>query len=303
MKRFLALSRTTHGILDLAMPGFTAVLWLGGFPSWQKILLSIFTAFAAYTAIYALNDLVGIGVDREKFATGQIKEGYSVEASEMRYPLAQDVLDVRSGLFWFVIWFAAALVGAFFLNPTIVYILLAAAILEVIYVLLLKVTYWRTLVSGLVKSSGPIAAIFVVEVDTNPDLLSLLLLFVWLLFWEIGGQNVPADWNDTEEDLRVGAKTIPIRFGPQKAGLVVLFALGLTVVTSFFLPTLSPLPLGWLYLIATALAGYFLLLQPAYRLYRLQEGQLAARLFDRASYYPLAQLAIISLFTLCHNYL
>ena len=301
MKRFLALSRTTHGILDLAMPGFTAVLWRGDFPSWQTILLSIFTAFAAYTAIYALNDLVGIAVDREKFATGQIKEGYSVEASEMRYPLAQDVLDVRSGVLWFVFWFAAALVGAYFLNPTIVYILLAATVLEVFYVLLLKVTYWRTLVSGLVKSSGPIAAVFVV--DANPDISALLLLFAWLLFWEIGGQNVPADWNDTEEDLRVGAKTIPIRFGPQKAGLVVLFALGLTVITSLFLSTLSPLPLGWLYLIATALAGYFLLLRPAYRLYSLQEGQLAARLFDRASYYPLAQLAIISLFSLYYNYL
>jgi 4-hydroxybenzoate polyprenyltransferase len=59
MKRFFALSRTTHGILDVAMPGFTALLWLGTFPEWSVLLLSIFTAFAGYTAIYALNDLVG----------------------------------------------------------------------------------------------------------------------------------------------------------------------------------------------------------------------------------------------------
>lgn len=296
MKRFLALSRTTHGILDLATPGFSAVLWLGGFPPWQTILLAIFTAFAAYTAIYALNDLVGIAIDREKFATGEIKEGYSVEASEMRYPLAQGVLDVRGGLLWFVFWFAAAMIGSYFLNPTIIYILGGAAILEVIYVLLLKVTYWRTLVSGLVKSSGPIAAVFVV--DTNPAFEPLLLLFAWVLFWEIGGQNVPADWNDTVEDLRVGAKTIPIRFGPQKAGLVVIVMLGLTVITSLFLPAISPLSLGLPYLLAAALAGYFLLLGPAYRLYTIQEGRLAARLFDRASYYPLSMLVIISLFAL-----
>ena len=299
MRRFLALSRTTHGILDLAGPGFSAVLWLGGFPHWSTILLSIFTAFAAYTAIYALNDLVGIAVDREKFTGGEIKDGYSVEASELRYPLAQEALDFRSGLFWFILWFTAAIIGASLLNPTIVFILISAAILEVIYCLLLKVTYWRTLVSGLVKASGPIAAVFVV--DTNPSFKSLLLLFAWVLSWEIGGQNVAADWNDTVEDQRVGAKTIPIRFGTQGAGLVVLFALTTTVIISMFLPSVSPLSLGLPFLIVSALAGFFLLLQPAYRLYKLQDGRLAARLFDKASYYPLAQLATVSLFTLLYS--
>jgi len=296
MKRFFTLSRTTHGILDLAAPGFCAILWLGDFPHWQITLLSIFTAFAAYTAIYALNDLVGIAVDREKFAEGGINEGYSVEASAMRYPLAQNILSYRSGLLWFAFWFATAIIGSYLLNPVIVFILIAAAISEVIYCLLLKVTYWRTLISGLVKMSGPIAAVFVV--DTNPSPYFLLFLFVWILFWEIGGQNVPADWNDTVEDKRVGAKTIPIQFGPQKAGLVVLAALGLTVITSLFLPLISPLTLGLSYLIASALAGYFLLLQPGFQLYKLQEGRLAARLFDKASYYPLAQLAIISIFAI-----
>jgi 4-hydroxybenzoate polyprenyltransferase len=296
MKRFFALSRTTHGVLDLAAPGFTALLWLGDFPEWQIILLSIFTAFAAYTAIYALNDLVGIAVDREKFSEGGIKEGYSVEASDMRYPLAQNVLSYRSGLAWFSFWFIVALIGAYFLNPTIVFILLAAAVLEVIYCLMLKVTYWRTLVSGLVKASGPIAAVFVV--DSSPSLKFLLLLFAWILFWEVGGQNVPADWNDTVEDRRVGAKTIPIQFGSKRAGLVVLATLGLTVLISLFLPAISPLSLGIPYIIATAAVGFFLLLLPAYRLYTLQDGRLAARLFDRASYYPIAQLAIVSVFVI-----
>ncbi len=296
MKQFLALSRTMHGILDLAAPGFCAVLWLGSFPSWQIIALSIFTAFAAYTAIYALNDLVGIAVDRQKFTEGGINAGYSVESSNMRYPLAQNILPYRSGLLWFAFWFAVALACSYLLNPVIVLILIAAALLEVVYCLLLKVTYWRTLVSGLVKASGPISAIFVV--DANPSPYFLLLLFAWILFWEIGGQNVPADWNDTLEDQRVGAKTIPIQLGFQKAGLVVLATLGLTVILSLFLSYISPLPLGLPYLIASAIVGYFLLLQPALQLYKLKEGRLAAKLFDKASYYPLTQLAVISVFVI-----
>ena len=294
MDRFFALSRTTHGVLDLATPGFVAVLWLGGFPDLLTIVISIMTAFAAYTAIYTLNDLVGVAGDREKFASGEIKEGYSVEASAMRYPLAQNVLSYQKGWLWFGIWFVLALLGAWILNPVIVLILVAAAILEVIYCMLFKVTYWRTLVSGLVKASGPISAVFVV--DPDPNFGGLLLIFAWVLFWEIGGQNVPADWNDTEEDQRVGAKTIPIKFGFKRAGLVVLVSLSLTVVISLFLPVVSPLPLGPLYLIGSILAGIVLLLKPGYQIYQSHmEGRLAAKLFDRASYYPLTMLMVISL--------
>jgi 4-hydroxybenzoate polyprenyltransferase len=295
MNRFIALSRTTHAILDIANPGFCAMLWLGRFPEWWVILGALLTVFAAYTAIYTLNDLVGIAGDREKFAGG-INAGYSVEASELRYPLARNVLSYRAGWLWFAIWFSLALIGSYLLNPAIAIILIIAAILEVIYCKLFKVTYLRVLVSGLVKSSGPIAAVFLV--DHYPTPARLLLVFAWVFFWEIGGQNIPADWNDTVEDRRVHAKTIPIQFGFEKAGLIVLIALCLTVITSMFLPVVSPLELGLPYLLISVLVGFVLLLRPGYQLYRLREGRLAAKLFDHASYYPLAQLAVITIFVI-----
>jgi 4-hydroxybenzoate polyprenyltransferase len=299
MKRFWALSRTTHGVLDLATPGFVALLWLGNFPPLWTIALSLFTAFAAYTAIYALNDLVGIAVDKEKF-TGEINAGYSVEASELRHPLAQDALSYRSGWLWFTVWFIVALVCSYVLNPFIVIILITAAILEVIYCLLLKVTYLRTFVSGLVKSSGPIAAIYVV--DPAPALSSILLVLAWVFVWEIGGQNIPADWNDTVEDQRVHAKTIPLQLGTQTAGILVLLTLGLTVIISLLLPRVSPLTLGLPYLAFSALAGAFLLLKPGYELFKYQtEGRRAAKLFDSASLYPMAQFAIITVFVLINK--
>jgi 4-hydroxybenzoate polyprenyltransferase len=163
----------------------------------------------------------------------------------------------------------------------------------VVYVRLLKVTYLRTFVSGLVKSSGPVAAIYVVA--SNPDPAKVLLVLAWVFVWEISGQNVPADWNDAVEDKRVNAKTIPLQLGTQTAGVIVLLTLGLTVIISLFLPRVSPLSPGWLYLPPTAVTGFFLLLKTGYELYRQQkEGRPAAKLFDHASYYPLAQLAIIA---------
>lgn len=296
MKKFLALSRSSHGVLDLAMTGFAALLWLGHFPAWPVLAVAIVTAAAGYTALYALNDLVGVKVDREKFAGGGIKPGYAVEASELRYPIAQGKLSLRGGIAWFVAWYLVALAGAWWLNPFLVVVVLAAPVLETAYCLLLKVTWWRTLVSGLVKSLGPVAAVLVVVPRPDPALLALMV--AWLVAWEIGGQNIPADWNDVEEDRRVGARTIPVVFGPRTAGAAVLAALLACVALSLGLPAMSPLPLGMPYLAASLAIGLYLLLWPGLALCLSREGSSAARLFDRASLYPVAQLALILAFVL-----
>jgi 4-hydroxybenzoate polyprenyltransferase len=299
LNRYLALSRTSHGILDIAAPAFVALLWLGGFPPLPIMGLSLFTAFAAYTSVYALNDLVGMKYDREKFAGAGINAGYSVEASADRYPLARRVLSARSAGIWIAAWFGLALIGSYLLNPVVVVILLAAAALEVLYCHLLKVTFWRVVVSGLVKTSGPIAAVYVV--DHAPAFTSLLLVFGWFFFWEIGGQNIPADWNDTEEDRQVQAMTIPVQFGFTTAGRVVLGALMASVGLSAFLPQIAPARLGWPFAGSTLLLGYLLLLRPGYRLYRQMGGRLAARLFDSASYYPLSMLGLITVVLIARN--
>ena len=218
MERYFALSRTSHALLDMAAPAFCALLWLGHFPDVSTIMLSLLTAFAAYTTVYALNDLVGVQTDRQKFSGSGNNPGYSVEASPQRHPVAQNLLSMKRALIWMGAWFSIALVGSYVLNPLIVPILLGAAIVEVTYCQLLKVTFLRFLLSGVVKTSGPIAAVFAVDPKPSPHLL--LLLFAWLFFWEIGGQNVASDWNDTEQDRRVAAQTVPLRFGFEKAGIL-----------------------------------------------------------------------------------
>ncbi len=296
MRTYLALSRSTHGVIDIAMPGFAALLWLGRFPAWDVLTVALVTALAGYTAIYALNDLVGVEVDREKFAGSGPNAGYSVEASDLRYPIARGKLGFGRGLAWFSVWYLIALAGAWWLNPWLLVVVLAAPILEIVYCLLFKVTWWRVVVSGVVKSLGAIAAVLVVVPE--PSLPWLGLMTAWIMAWEIGGQNVPADWNDVEEDRRVGARTIPLVFGPRVAGTVVLVSLVVTVALSLCLPVMSPLDLGLAYRLAASAAGFFLLLVPGYRLFRSHDGRRAARLFDRASLYPLAMLVIITVFVL-----
>ena len=68
---------------------------------------------------------------------------------------------------------------------------------------------------GLASLAGAIAAIF--AVDPSPSTAFVVVLFLWLFFWEIGGQNVPHDWADIEEDRRLDTQTrcpkFPIREG------------------------------------------------------------------------------------------
>ena len=78
---------------------------------------------------------------------------------------------------------------------------------------MLQVSHLRTLVSGIVKTLGGLAAVFAVDATPDPGLL--LLLFFWLFFWEIGGQNVPNDWHDIEEDTSLQARTVPVSLGAE----------------------------------------------------------------------------------------
>lgn len=296
MRKFLALSRSTHGVLDIAMPGFAALLWLGHFPHWPVLLVALLTALAGYTALYALNDIIGVKVDREKFAGAGPNPGYSVEASDLRYPIAQGKLSLGKGIAWFAAWYVIALIGAYWLNPLLIWVVLAAPLLETAYCLLFKVSWWRVLVSGVVKSLGPVAA--VLAVVPRPDTALLGLMVAWLIAWEIGGQNIPADWNDVEEDRRVGARTVPLVFGPKIAGTVVLIALLATLALGWFLPLMSPLALGLRFQLGMLAIGVVLLLVPGFQLFRSHEGRRAAKLFDRASLYPLALLALVTGFVL-----
>src|SRR3989338_1229305 len=87
LKLFFTLSRTPHGILDIAMPAACALLWLGVFPSTKIVILGLITAFAGYTAIYALNDLVGYRIDRKKMSDDDSYQRSSVESSNLRHPI------------------------------------------------------------------------------------------------------------------------------------------------------------------------------------------------------------------------
>jgi 4-hydroxybenzoate polyprenyltransferase len=292
LKLFLALSRTPHGLLDMCTPAFGALLWLGHFPSIGVIIIGLITTFAGYTSVYALNDVVDYKVDKEKAATvGLPNSDSDLDGVLVRHPMARGLLSLKEGLLWALAWALLALIGAFILNPVCVLIFVGGCVLEVIYCLLWRVSPFRAFVSGAVKTSGAIAAIF--AVDPNPSGAYLVCLFLMLFLWEIGGQNIPNDWSDAAEDQQMDAKTIPIRWGPAVANGIILATLILTLGLSALVFNFARIADGIVFIILSLAAGSYLLLLPALTLSRTRERSDAMALFNKASYYPLVLLVIV----------
>jgi len=291
LKLFWALSRTPHGLLDMATPGLSAMLWLGLLPPAEVVGLGLITAFSGYTAVYALNDVVDCRVDRKKIqGSGLRNSDHDLDAVYVRHPMAQGMLGYREGILWMAGWALLALVGSYLLNPVCTLIFLTACLLETVYCLLLKVSYLRGLISGVVKNSGGIAAVY--AVDPNPAPLFLAVLFLWLFLWEIGGQNIPNDWADLEEDRRLRARTIPVRFGPEGSATIIYSSLAVASALSLVMFWVSPAKLGLPYLAGALFSGFYFLVLPAHRLFTTKGTEEASTLFNRASYYPLAMLLV-----------
>ncbi len=291
IKLFLALSRTRHGLLDICTPLLAALLWLGHIPDPRTTVLGILAAVGGYTSVYALNDIVDYRSDKEKLGrTAEGQKGAYLDGTSIRHPLARGYLSMKEAVAWAGGWGVLSLAAAFLLNPVCALILVVGCILETVYCLLLRVSPYRVLVSGIVKTLGGLAAVF--AVDPSPAPVLLLLIFFWLFFWEIGGQNIPADWHDIEEDTLLKARTVPVAFGPDKASAIALGTLSASLLLSGILFQAVPLPFpSYLYLAVLAVGIYFFLI-PALRLRQERDRVAAASLFNRASWYPCALLVV-----------
>lgn len=292
LKLFFALSRTPHGLIDMTAPAAAALLCLGHFPSFAVTVVGLVTVFAGYTAVYALNDVVDFRTDKEKVRIGGYADGEDyLDGALTRHPMAKGALGLPAGVAWTVGWAAVAVAGAYWLNPVCLYIFLAGCLLEGLYCLLWRVTPLRAAINGIVKTLGAMAAVYAVNPD--PPALMLTTLFLWIFFWEIGGQNIPADWTDIEEDRHFKAQTIVVRLGTRRAGVISLACLVVAMFLHFALLLASPLQFGPFDLVIALAINISLLLWPVLELAQKQDRRNAMDLFNKASYYPMATLLLV----------
>ncbi len=287
---FFALSRTHHGVLDMMAPVFAALVYLGRFPDQGIVMAGVITVFAGYTAVYALNDIAGY-TDDKKNIRQTVKRGTDLDSILIRHPLAQGVISLKSAVLWAGFWSVVALLGAYYLNPACVLVFLCGALLEIVYCFLLKISYLRVIINGFVKAAGPVAAVF--AVDRTPDVLFLSLVFVFFFLWEAGGQNIPNDYTDIEEDRQLNAKTLPLVLGRDIACSLIMVSLVAACSIMAVLLAISPVDFGWVSYLLFVAGSLFLLILPAHRLRKTGVNQAAMVLFNKASYYPFFLLCVV----------
>ncbi len=296
MRVYFGFSRMSHSVLDIGHPGFGALLVLGAFPPFPTLVLGLFAAFAGFTAVFALNDLIDFKVDTERIEKHQREfDDFDIDVLGLRHPIAQKALSVTHGLIWVLSWGMLSLALAFMLNPLCCLILVCAIALEVAYCALLRVTHWKTLLSGAMVGIGALAGVFAVV--REPPWAFVLLLFAWSFAWEVGARNIPNDWTDLEEDVHLGIKTLPVRYGKSASARISFVLLCVTVLASLLLPIPVPCANIALYETGALAAGGFLLVGPGRRWMKEKSVSAAMALFNRACFYPAAMLvvAVISL--------
>ena len=285
LKLFLALSRTPHLLIDLATPMAAALLCIGRFPPLSTIILGLITVFAGYACIYALNDVTDYELDRKRMGERARDQGcFDLDCIFVRHPLAQGFITFAAGMMWTVLWGLIALVGATLLNPVCAAIFIVGAILEVIYCKFYGYSQWKILIAATVKNLGSLAAIY--AVNPSPPLEFIIIVFIWIALWEVGGQNIPNDLVDMDEDRRLEGKTIPVVYGPNLSVLIILITLIASFVLGLGLVFLSPLPFKGVYLLGAIISGLLFLLIPLKRFLSERDTAKAINLFNQASLYP-----------------
>jgi 4-hydroxybenzoate polyprenyltransferase len=285
LKLFLALSRTPHLLIDLATPMAAALLCIGRFPPISTIILGLITVFAGYASIYALNDVTDYELDRKRMGELPREQAcFDLDCIFVRHPLAQGFITLAGGMVWTTLWGLIALVGASLLNPVCAAIFIVAAVLEMIYCKFYGFSQWKIIVAATVKNLGSLAAIYAVNPD--PPLQFMVIIFIWIALWEVGGQNIPNDLVDMGEDRRLGGKTIPVVYGPNLSILVILITLIASFVLGLGLIFFSPLVAKGVYLVGAIISGVLFLLLPLKKFLAERDTSKAINLFNRASLYP-----------------
>lgn len=292
-RKFIGLSRMTHSVLDVAHPATGALLVLGAAPAAGIAVLGLLSAFSGFTAVFALNDVMDAKVDAEKMAKYEKdSEAFDLDSVGTRHPIAQGSLSRRAAIGWVAFWGMLSLVTAFLLKPLCAVLLLAAVGLELCYCGLLRVSHWKALLSGIMVAVGGLAGVFAVSAAPAP--LAVLLFALWAAAWEIGGRNIPNDWSDIEEDVNLGVRTLPIRFGRAASSRMAAAFASVSILCSLAFPLVARIRNPAPYLGLSLVAGLLLLAVPALAWLRKQTTESAMAYFNKACFYPLAVFAALA---------
>jgi 4-hydroxybenzoate polyprenyltransferase len=270
------MSRGRQALLSIAQPVLCVLIALGRLPGIRVAVLGMVAALAGELAVYSLNDVLDYRADAESLKAGKGDvQGFDIDTAFERHPIAHGHISLSLGVAWVVFLCAVFSVCAWLLSPLCLLFFGVAVGLQVVYCLLRRVTWTKTIISGVMVGIGSLAG----WVAVAPLSARALWPFLFLAAWETD-RNLTNDLADIESDSRVGLATVAHLFGPRASARAVFGVMVATVVLAGLLP--MPWPAR-----ALAVAGaLWSMAWPAWRLLRRPTPAMAAVHFNRVSVYP-----------------
>jgi 4-hydroxybenzoate polyprenyltransferase len=299
-------SRGRQALLSIAQPALGGLLAAGAFPRPRVVLLGLVAAAAGQLCVFAFNDLLDVGIDREEVglregggatssagsdgATSDAGQGgatssaapYDVDVTFVRHPLARGALSMRAAIAWVAALGSISLVAAYLLRPGCALLFAGCVALEAVYCLLKRRSWLKTVPAGAMVGLGGVAGWYAIR-DLSWGALAVFLL---LTMWEIAGRNLSNDLADRVADAPLGITSVATVFGPRASATGILVGAALMVPLSLLqdaTPTLRVL---------LALAAVGAMAAPSLTLYRRPTEAQAQAYFNRATFYP--PLAVIA---------
>lgn len=280
-RALLGFSRALQATFAITQAGLAALIALKGIPPYRIIVLGAVACLSGSYALTALNDMLDLPVDRERFKNLRSYESFDLSSLFIRHPLAQGIINYKIALTWIFSLSFLSMIFIYLLKPWLIIIYPLIASLVILYSFLNRVTPFKTFVIGMVIILGSLAGWLAVA---KPNWQLMFLFAFWMLFWEIGGRNIPNDFADAQEDIKIGMKTIPTVYGWKAASYVAFLFLVLTFLTSFILGI--ALQLDYFYFASAFLAGTFFLIIPGGWLLANPTPETSMKVFNRSCLYP-----------------
>ena len=253
IKSIWELMRLEHGVMIAIaiLIGSLIALKGEGMPSFDKFILTFFTALFLEASTFALNDYCDIDIDKKNKREDR--------------PLVRGDLSPKSALYLFYIFFPIGIICSYFVNLTCFIIALITAILAILYDVKMKKikligNFYISYVMAIPFIFGGAAVISndMLILDIDPSIYIIALI----AFLSGSGREIMKDVMDFEGDKEKGVKSFPKYIGARKSNILAAFfyiiAIGLSLFP-FFIERFEIYYLNYSYLFLVFLTDTMLL--------------------------------------------
>ncbi len=288
IRALLGMSRAIVAVFVVAHAGLAAIFATGSLPDMRIIVIGVFACFTGTGALIGLNDLLDIPLDRRRAAEEAERGELDLGSLFIHHPVARGVISVTTGIIWVSLLSVVSVALIYVLKPSLWPLFVAIAVSVALYSLMGAFTYWKFLAVATAVTLGALAGWMVVA---EPNTTTFVLFGIWTFLWEIGGRNIPNDFNDVQEDEALGVKTIPVVLGKVMAGRIVFVALTASFLVS--IPLMIMLEMPGPFIIGAVAVAIYVLLIPGYRLMRDPRPEVSRRLYNKSAIYPFVLLMLL----------